>query len=652
MAQTIKIKRSTTAAAPSSALGAGELAYSFYNNTDKLFIGNGSSNDVIGGKVYVDMLDHTAGTLTASSAIITDSNSKINQLKVDNLVIDGNTISTGSGALIIDPSTAEIDFATGGAIEFNILDNSATALTISEGSNVFMTFDTTNSAEKIIVGKPVDLDGKELIFDADADTSISSSIDDLLVFKSAGTNWLLASGNVGLTPTGSSAPLGSSGTPWSVLFVDNIKVDGNAITSENTNGDITITPNGTGSVVLDGISYPQSDGSAGQFLKTDGSGNLSFGTVSSTITLAADSGSNDTYTTGQTLTFTGGEGIDTTVGDNTITIAGELATTSNKGIASFASADFSVSSGVVTIASGAVSNSQLANSSVTIGSDSLSLGGTITDINGLTSLDVDNLTLNGNEISSTNTNGNISLNPNGTGVVDVNNSRISNVTDPTQAQDAATKAYVDAVKQALDIKESVRVATTANITIATDLNVGDTIDGVTLADGDRVLVKNQSTGSQNGIYVAGSSPVRSADANTSSEVTSGLFVFVEEGTANADQGYVLTTNDAITLDSTALTFTQFSGAGAVEAGSGLSRSGTTLSANVDNKTLQISSDNLRLKGITATATGDIIVGANGANGGYTALSKPSGNATAHDYILSMNTSGSAQWSNIIDGGTF
>ena len=126
----------------------------------------------------------------------------------------------------------------------------------------------------------------------------------------------------------------------------------------------------------------------------------------------------------------------------------------------------------------------------------------------------------------------------------------------------------------MDIKQSVRVATTTNIT----LSGTQTVDGVALAVGDRVLVKNQTTASENGIYVVQSGAwTRADDANSNQEVNSGLFVFVEQGTTNAASGWVLTTPNPITLGTTGLTFVQFSGAGQIIAGSGLSKSGNTLS---------------------------------------------------------------------------
>ena len=97
------------------------------------------------------------------------------------------------------------------------------------------------------------------------------------------------------------------------------------------------------------FTLPDGDGSSGQFIRTNGAGQLEFATVVSSLSLAADSGSNDSFSTGETLTFTGGEGIDTTVSDNTITIAGEDASTSNKGLASFNSSQFTVASGAVSL---------------------------------------------------------------------------------------------------------------------------------------------------------------------------------------------------------------------------------------------------------------------------------------------------------------
>ena len=157
--------------------------------------------------------------------------------------------------------------------------------------------------------------------------------------------------------------------------------------------------------------------------------------------------------------------------------------------------------------------------------------------------------------------------------LNINNKKLTNVADPVNPQDAATKNYVDSAIQGLEIKTSVKAATASNIT----LSGTQTLDGVALAAGDRVLVKDQSAAAQNGIYVvAASTWSRATDANTSSEVSSGMFVFVEQGTVNADSGWVLTTDGSITLDTTSLTFVQFSGAGQVIAGTGLGKSGNTI----------------------------------------------------------------------------
>jgi hypothetical protein len=165
-----------------------------------------------------------------------------------------------------------------------------------------------------------------------------------------------------------------------------------------------------------------------------------------------------------------------------------------------------------------------------------------------------------------------------TGAIAMGTNKITGLGTPTDATDAATKSYVDSAAQGIDWKASVRAATTTNVTLASDLENGDTLDGVTLATGNRVLVKNQSTGSENGIYVvkASGAPDRSTDADTGAELTSNFAVFVEEGTVNADQGYVLTNDGAITVGTTALTFTQFTGLGQVVAGDGLSKTGNTL----------------------------------------------------------------------------
>lgn len=176
-------------------------------------------------------------------------------------------------------------------------------------------------------------------------------------------------------------------------------------------------------------------------------------------------------------------------------------------------------------------------------------------------------TLNGLTIAATQT-------------VSMGGNKITNVGTPAADSDAATKLYVDSTAQGIDWKASVRAATTANGTLATAYANSSVVDGVTLATGNRILIKDQTTGSENGIYTvnATGAPTRAIDADTAAEIIASFAVFVEEGTANADSGFVLTNDGAIVVGTTALTFTQFTGLGQVTAGTGLTKTGNTLNA--------------------------------------------------------------------------
>lgn len=158
--------------------------------------------------------------------------------------------------------------------------------------------------------------------------------------------------------------------------------------------------------------------------------------------------------------------------------------------------------------------------------------------------------------------------------IDLSGQRAIGAADATSATDLVTKQQLDAKADSRDWKESVRAASTANVTVASALTNGSSMDGVTLATGDRVLLKNQTTGAENGIYtvVASGAAPRAADADTSAEVNAGMTVTVEEGTVNGDKRFVLTTNNPITLGTTALVFT-------VDAGGGLSQAYTTVQEN-------------------------------------------------------------------------
>ena len=642
MANVIKIKRSTTSATPGS-LAEGELAYS--ENSNNLFIGTSGSNvTVIGGSEGI--ADAVGAMVTGN----TETGIEVTYQDADN---------TLDFALTADPTITLGGDLSGSATLTNLTDATLTATIGTDAVQKAMVNTDVITGQTALAANPDGDNDYVLIYDN------SASSYKKIAAKYLGSNSLAELDNVGTDTATSGNMMVADGTDWDSVAMS---------------GDVTMTDAGVTSIGSDKVQAAELGVTAGaatasRALVVDSNKDINLGTGDVTATnftgsiATASQGNITTVGTLTGLTVSG----DATIADGTNDF--DIASHDGSNGLKLGGVLVTADSGEINVLDGATAGTAVASKALVVDANKdINLGSgdiTATNVTGtLQTAAQTNVTtvgtLDGLAVSASQT-------------VTMGANRVTNVADPSQAQDAATKAYVDAVKTGLDVKDSVRVATTASGTLASAFDNASTVDGVTLATGDRIFLKNQSTASENGIYTVNASgaPTRATDFDASSEVSGGTFTFVEEGTTNADSGWVVTNNGDVTVGTTGLTFAQFSGAGQLTAGTGMTKTGNTLDVVAGNgitanaNSIQINTTWAGQSAITTLGTiasgtwqGDTVGVDYGGTGissfssgdimyatGSTTISKLSKGTGGQ--FMKMNSGATApEWSNELDGGTF